>query len=603
MCGIYYTNVKYSDDIVADKLNTINHRGPDNSTILKKKNMVFGHNRLSIIDTDSRANQPFQYGDITLIFNGEIYNYKELRSTLISKNYTFITKSDTEVLAAYLSEFWEKGLSDLNGMFAIVAYSDKKKKLLVVKDRFGQKPVYYKADNSGIEIASQIKQIALGKSLDEDQDAMRKYFLTKYIPAPRTCYNQIKKLEAGEYMEYCILKNEVIRKETFYDIAYNQDIASLSYHDAKYELKRLLTESVNYRLIADVPLGVFLSGGIDSSLVTAIASNIATEKIKTFSIKFDEARFDESIYAKEIANHLGTDHTTIPCNIDEGLNIITDISKYFDEPFADASAIPTMLLCKHTRQHVTVALSGDAGDEVFLGYNRYAQPKWQQNLYRAPFVLRNILGKAIANTGSNRAKALAEILRQKDLSDLYLRSLSPLDLSWMKNPEYDIANIKNEYLQFGDSRISGFGAYDLKTYLPDEINVKVDRASMAYSLECRAPLIDHNLVNFGLNLDTKFRFGQGKMKKLLKDVTYDFVPEQLLNRPKKGFTMPLESWFRNELKEFVLDTLSLSSLKDIPYINAKRCEDLINQHIIGKTNKYVLIWKLLMYKSWKERYC
>ncbi len=377
MCGIYGTTLPYTKEQVQQKLERTRFRGPDQLGIAQydtaSGRISFGHNRLSIIDLDARSNQPFTYQDqVHLVFNGEIYNFKELRDRLHKKGYTFTTSSDTEVIGAAYLEYGTDCVQHFNGMFAFVIYDEKKQQLFGAKDRLGQKPFYYQLSPAGFEFASQISSIQLfNEELSISQNAIEHYLAWNTIPHPYSIFNEVKKLDDGHAFTYD-LKTKAFKVWPYWDIAFPTALPyDGTYETAKTELEDLLTDAVRMRMVADVPLGVFLSGGVDSSLVAALAAKDAEQKVKTFSVKFNEKGFDESSYAQKVADHLQTDHHVIPCDYKEGINLIENFSHYYDEPFADASAIPSMLLAKHTKKEVTVALSGDGADEAFLGYPRY----------------------------------------------------------------------------------------------------------------------------------------------------------------------------------------------------------------------------------------
>jgi asparagine synthase (glutamine-hydrolysing) len=606
MCGIYGSTIKYTPTQVKDKLARTSFRGPDATHYTfngKNENIIFGHNRLSIIDLDPRSNQPLTYKHIHIVFNGEIYNFLEIKKQLQNKGYIFNTTSDTEVLCAAYLEYGEAFISKLNGMFAFVIYDEKEQRLFGARDRMGQKPFYYYLGENGFEFASQISSIQLhNTNLSISSKAISLYLTWGNIPDPFSIFNEINKLEAGHSFTLDLTTN-TFEKSQYWDInSNNNSLFTGSYEDAKQELSYLIKDASTIRLFADVPVGVFLSGGIDSSAIAALASKSTNSKIKTFSVKFNEKGFDESKYAAQVANHLDTEHHVIDCNYSEGLDLIENFSEFYDEPFADASAIPSMLLAKHTRKHVTVALSGDGGDESFIGYTRYKWMKQVQPLYGIPSGLRKFSSSIIGSLPYYKLKMIAQGLQHDSLNDLYLAISSGIDNSWLQNTN-DYTNVSEvKYLKESNKnlleRISDF---DLKTYLNWDINTKVDRATMAYSLEARAPLLDYRIVEFARSLPTHFKYQKNNQKRILKDVLYDHVPKEMFNRPKAGFTMPFANWFRTDLKDFVLDTLTEDTLKQIPNINVKEVQLRINQHMDGSWNRYPLIWKLLVLKQWLDK--
>ncbi|WP_214225527.1 asparagine synthase (glutamine-hydrolyzing) [Pedobacter sp. B4-66] len=598
MCGIYGSTLRYRDEIVREKLARIEFRGPDFSAFQHFEGITLGHNRLSIIDLDPRSNQPFSYGHLKIVFNGEIYNYQDIKSELQKKQYSFRTTSDTEVICAAYLEYGTDCVKHFNGMFAFVIYDSVKKELFGARDRFGKKPFYYSHSGQEFEFSSQPSQINIGRNLTIDETAIHDYLIWAYIPEPKSIYREVEKLPAAHSFKFDLYSGK-LKISKYWDLDYNLENKFIgTYQDAKHQLSDLLTNAVKIRLFADVPLGVFLSGGIDSSLVSALAVK-QVERVKTFSIKFNEQGFDESIYAERVAKYLGTEHHTIECNYNEGISLIENVSKYYDEPFADSSAIPSMLLSKYTKKHVTVALSGDAGDEAFLGYHRY---KWLNDvkmLFNVPLSGRKAIATLINLSPKYRHKLIAMGISIDNIENLYVKMLGSMENSWvLKNNvglENEMMQVLNNPLKPLLERISDF---DIKTYLNGDINTKIDRASMAFSLESRSPLMDYRIIEFSRSLPTHFKFYQGNQKRILKDLLFEHVPANFFNRPKAGFAIPLQQWFRNELKDYVLDNLSESELKNIPGINIKRTQEIIQEHLTGKWNRSPQIWKLLVLSQW-----
>jgi asparagine synthase (glutamine-hydrolysing) len=605
MCGIYGSTKYYSLDKIQSKLKRTSFRGPDQTGIktykTNSKNLYLAHNRLSIIDLDARSNQPFSYSDkIEIVFNGEIFNFKELKIDLVKKGYEFKTTSDTEVICASYLEYGEDCVKHFNGMFAIVIYDKENEILFGARDRLGQKPFYYYHNGLDFEFSSQISSIQLyHDNLTISSKAINYYLAWGTIPDPYSIFNEISKLKAGWSFAFNLNTGE-LNKRKYWDIDYKgHNIFSGSYNDAKAELYDLLESATDLRMFADVPVGVFLSGGIDSSLVSAIAAKTSKNKVKTFAVKFNEKGFDESYYAGEVAKHLKTDHTVIECNYKEGIDLIDTFSHFYDEPFADASAVPSMLLSKYTRQNVTVALSGDAGDENFIGYNRYDWIRRVNKAYGLPDSIRKVIASLLRLAPKPRYKIMSNVLQQKNVDYAYLFAMIGTNKSWYDDT-VDVLDIEEKkYLEHSHKglfeRVTDF---DLKTYLNWDINTKVDRASMAYSLEVRSPLLDYRVVEFARSLPTEYKYKDGVMKRILKDLLYEHVPKDLFDRPKSGFTMPFSNWFRNDLKDYVLDELNGEGLSQIPFIKKDKVNELINQHMSGNWDNYYIIWKLLILKQW-----
>ncbi|NRB58889.1 MAG: asparagine synthase (glutamine-hydrolyzing) [Winogradskyella sp.] len=605
MCGIYGSTVIYSESEIKDKLSRTSFRGPDQMgwEVYEHNNQTvsFGHNRLSIIDLDPRSNQPFNYqNQVKIVFNGEIYNFKDIKDTLDKKGHSFSTSSDTEVICAAYLEYGEDCVHHFNGMFAFVIYDVAKNKFFGARDRLGQKPFFYYHKGTDFEFSSQISSIQLHhKSLSISENAISSYLTWGAIPDPMSIFNEVKKLLPGHRFSFKLDSGE-LNIEKYWDIDYKgTTLFTGSYDEAKSELKNLLLDAVKVRMFADVPVGVFLSGGVDSSLVAAMAAKSMDSDVKTFSVKFNSKGFDESVYAQQVADHLGTNHNIIECDYNEGLDLIENFHHYYDEPFDDSSAIPSMLLAKHTKKQVTVAISGDAGDENFLGYHRYNWIKQGSQFMKIPYPLRVLLSKLTNLAPNYRLKIIANFMAYKSINDVYLDSKMNR-LSHVRkdsfNPE-DVYDLKY-LLHTNKNLLERASDFDLKTYLNWDINTKVDRATMAYSLEARSPLMDYRVVEFAKSLPTEFKFKGKNQKRILKDVLYDYVPKEIFDRPKAGFSIPFKVWFRNELKDYVLEELNPNSLKDIPLVKADYVTQKINEHMKGNANNYGLIWKLLILKQW-----
>ncbi len=598
MCGIYGSSIPYDDDLVKAKLKLIDFRGPDFSAFERNNGMILGHNRLAIIDLDPRSNQPYSYLHLKIVFNGEIYNYHSIKKKLISLGYQFTTSSDTEVICAAYLAYGEDCVKHFNGMFAFVIHDLREKTLFGARDRLGKKPFYYD-DRYGFEFASQPSQLGLAENRRVDQSAVEAYLFWNYIPDALCIYKGIKKLKAGHLFTYHLPSATLVIKK-YWDIDHTWNNKFIgTYQEAKEQLLSLANDAVKIRLNADVPLGVFLSGGVDSSLVASLA-NKHINKVNTFCIRFEEKGLDESPYAEKIARYLNTNHHTITCSHNDGLNLIENYSSYFDEPFADPSAIPLMLLSRYTKQHVTVALSGDGGDESFLGYSRYAWMKNVERLHKAPRICRQALAWFVNLSPNYKHKLIASGLKEDDIGKLYIRLCTGMDSSWLVSKHIEDSQPHNNILKLNHKPLlERLSDYDLKTYINDDINTKVDRATMSYALESRAPLMDYRIIEFASRLPTNFKFDNkhGK-KRILKDVLFDFVPKTMFSRPKAGFTLPIKSWLRNELKDYTLDVLSLSNLKNIPGIDPLRVKTMITEHQANRNNFSSQIWSLLILSNW-----
>lgn len=602
MCGIYGSTIGYSKDQVQAKMQRAAFRGPDATSIqFIDDKLWLGHNRLSIIDLDERSNQPFVYAGLHIVFNGEIYNYLELKATLQQQGFAFTTSSDTEVICAAYKAWGEASVEQLNGMFAFVIYDSEQNLLFGARDRLGKKPLYYSTTNNAFEFASQPAQIALYNSFDVNEAAISQMLIWQQISDPNTIYKHMFRLKAGHCFRY------QLSQHTFSDWPY-WDLPLLdapsykgTYEEAKTDLRNLLNDAVEKRMLADVPLGVFLSGGVDSSLIAAIAQQQSATPVNTFAVQFDEAGFDESPYAAAVARHLGTRHTTIQCNYAEAIELIENYHRYYDEPFADASALPSMLLARHTRKHVTVALSGDGGDESFLGYSRYDWIRTVDQLLKMPHPLRKVAASLVSMLPVRKLQQAAILLQCPNTADAYTCLMSSFAPTWLKDAAVAYPDAYKEWLQGPLPLLERVSNYDLKTYLNNDINTKVDRASMAFSLEARAPLMDYRIVEFARSLPTAFKYQPGNKKRILKDVLYELVPQQLIDRPKQGFGMPLAHWFRHQLKDLVKDELTPTALQQIPNVDVPQIQTLIDLHLSGKEDRHVLIWNLLVMVQWLKK--
>lgn len=604
MCGIFGTTINYNDKSILDsKLTTMLQRGPDFGTYQKiAENLAFGHRRLAIVDLDHRSNQPFTYKDISIVFNGEIYNFLELKEQLIKLGYQFETTSDTEVLCAAYLEYGEDCVDYLNGMFAFVVYDPKKNILFGARDRLGKKPFYYLLNDNDFEFASKLSAIEVGKELEIDYESLNRYLYWNYIPEPYTPYKNVYKLPSATCFTYN-LSSKSFHTKLYWDLVKENNLEYKDFDVAKDKLKTLLLDAVNIRMISDVPLGIFLSGGVDSSLVAAMAQSSNNTPIKTFSVKFNEKGFDESAYAKQVAESLGTDHTEIECSYEEGIDLIKNFSKYYDEPFADSSAIPSLLLSKHTKSNVTVALSGDGGDETFLGYNIYDIIQKRQKIYKLPKFFRNSLAAILKTLPFYRTKLIADAIRLSGIRNLYLSFYNTINTKWILKPERNPVYVG--YLFNKDkSLMEAISDFDTKAFLNGDCITKVERASMAFSLEVRSPLMDYRVIEFARKIPTSFKYGvDGTKKNILKAILYDYIPKELFDRKKAGFSMPLGIWFRTVLKNFLMDSFKEGNLKLVEgLIDTEEFMKIVKQHLDGKWDHTPRIWKILVLINWlKEK--
>lgn len=598
MCGIYLTNIAYEEREVADKLKSIEFRGPDYMGIRKENHLTFGHLRLAILDLDKRSNQPMVYKNLTIVFNGEIYNYLDIRDELIGLGYQFKTESDTEVLLIGYYEWKTKLLDRINGMFAFSIYNSDTNEIFSCRDRLGVKPFYYYWDNQQFEICSQIGPLLKDRTINEKSISI--FLDTGYIPAPYTIANSIYKLGAGCYMTINLDSNSLEIKE-YWNL---QKVSScnLSYEQAKNKLHNLLKDSVKIRLQSDVPIGSFLSGGIDSALVSSLAAEISETKINTFCIGFDNPKFDESRIAEQFASIIDSNHKTTICTVKDILDLVPKLAKVYDEPFADSSALPSLLLNKIAKQHVTVALSGDGGDESFLGYTHFDSLVRHKPIMKLPYRLRKFLSKPIfLNTIGQNSHRVRNALNTKTEND-FIENIFSRKGRILKNPYENWMKHYQGYKHWSKKILQKAADLNIKLWLDNDSNVKVDRASMAYSVEVRSPFLDYRVVEFARTLPLDFRYQKGRQKRILRDILEEYIPEDIFNQPKSGFAVPIGQWMRNELRAEFDTALSDEFLNSISNLNVEKFKRLYYEHMNNEQDHTPYIWKLYVLRKWFDEF-
>lgn len=607
---------------VTAMLNRIQHRGPDDGGVWlnEQHGLALGHRRLSILDLSPAGHQPMgsACGRFVIVFNGEIYNHLELRKDLEGSGHlptgSWRGHSDTETLLACFTVWGiEKTLQSTVGMFALALWDKNECSLTLARDRIGEKPLYYGWQNDAFLFGSELKSLHAHPSFKGEMDwnAASSYLRWNYIPAPSSIYQGIYKLIPGTFLQ--LTQTHVQKKALPTPVAYwslaeaaRKGVESPftgSFEDAVSELDSLVRQAVQMQSVADVPVGAFLSGGIDSSTVVAMMQSSTTSKVTTFSIGMPDAKMDESAHAAVVARHLGTNHVEHIIQPHEALDLIPRLTEIWDEPFADSSQIPTYLVSKLAKQHVTVALSGDGGDEFFLGYPQYAfyQKLWQtRHLGKLPW---------------NSVFALTSLLSENKKIGLVLRRSKSVVNAW-RQPDsqalnrYWIDRYRQGHVPFREQRgvmtldfpilsdvASTAGLWDAGTYLPDDILVKVDRAAMANSLETRAPLLDHRIIEFAYRLPLEYKFQGGLSKKVLREVLYRHVPKQLVDRPKMGFSIPLAAWLRKELRPWA-DEL----IRQTPDMFDKTViAQMWREHLSGQCNHTERLWGILMLASFVDR--
>lgn len=604
MCGIagfLSFDKHFSKTDLENSTNKLTHRGPDASGFYFDDIIGLGHRRLSIIDLSDSANQPMtsHCGRYIIVFNGEIYNFKELLTGLKTK---LKTHSDTEVLLQSFIEWGPDFVQKLNGMFAFAIYDKEDQKLFVYRDRMGIKPLYFYQNENDFVFASELKALKQIPSLNKgeiNKKAISNFLYQGYIPAPLSIYENIQKFPSGAY---AVVSKNQFELKSYWKIEEQVEKKVLSnFNEAKNELRKLLLSAVEYRMVSDVPLGTFLSGGIDSSLVTAIAQKLSDKPINTFSIGFKEGKFNEADYAAKVAGHLGTNHHESILSYQDVLDHFETLFTSYDEPFSDSSAFPTMLVSEFARKHVKVILSGDGGDESYLGYGSYEWGKRLSHPISKVFKnqIRGVLKKG--NSRFKRAAGLFDYQSEKRIKshifsqEQYL--FSEKEIERILNAEYkqDVSIDENIIALNRKLSIQEQQAlFDMKYYLQDDLLVKVDRASMLHSLEVRVPLIDHRLVKFALNIDENLRKQKGITKYLLKEVLYELVPKELFDRPKWGFSIPLIEWLQKDWRFLIEDLLNKNAVQEVGLFNYDIVNQYVKRFLNGEYYLYNRIWLMIL---------
>lgn len=613
---------------------TLDHRGPDASAawVDAESGVAFGHTRLSIIDLSDAGAQPMtsSCGRCTITYNGEIYNAAELRTELEADGKVFRGHSDTEVIVEACA-LWgiEATLERLIGMFAFALWDRKIEVLTLARDRLGIKPLYWGTRDGQLFFASELKALKQlpGWEGHLDRQALATYLTYSYVPAPLCIYKGVQKLEPGKILEVQAGGDPKVRPYwSLCDIAAaaSRDPLEISDAEAVDQLESLLLDAVTRRMVSDVPLGAFLSGGVDSSTVAALMQAASDTPIRSFSIGFHEEEYNEATHAKAVAAHLGTNHTEQYVSANKARDAIPALPDIYDEPFADSSQIPTYLVSRLTRQHVTVALSGDGGDELFAGYNRYAQGL---ALTKAASILPAPLRAAIAGgirtvppriwddifravPASRRPRLpgdklhkLAGVLCEDDIG-FYRKLTSQWDQAWSLVPgasqpqgAWSDPALRARF----PGQVEWMQLLDTLTYLPDDILTKVDRASMAVSLEARVPILDHRVVEFAWSLPRRFKLRDSQSKWVLRQVLYKHVPRNLIERPKMGFGVPIDQWLRGPLREWAEGLLSSAALADGGLLDPGPIREKWAEHQSGRRNWQYLLWNVLMFQAWREK--
>ncbi|MBO3097922.1 asparagine synthase (glutamine-hydrolyzing) [Gelidibacter pelagius] len=598
MCGIYLTNIPYQLEEIDTKLDSISYRGPDFKGIKKINHLTFGHLRLSILDLNTRSNQPMDFENFTIVYNGEIYNYKTIQKELQDLGYIFKTESDTEVLLIGYKQWGKAVLEKINGMFAFSIYDAETNRLFSARDRLGVKPFYYYWENGKFEICSQIKPMLADKKINEDAISM--FLDCMFIPSPYTIVDEVFKLPPGNYMEID-LNNKTLNIEEYWNLK-PVKVKDISYQDAKSELHDLLLDAVKIRLQSDVPIGSFLSGGIDSALVSSLAAKVSPSQINTFSIGFDDPKFDESKIAEQYSKILNTTHKTIICTPNDILKLIPKLTEVYDEPFADSSALPSLLLNKITKQYVTVALSGDGGDESFIGYEHFDSLMRNKRIMDIPYAIRKLIVKSgVLKLFGMNTDRIKNALNTKSRND-FIENIFSRKGFLLNEKKQDYMKHYQGYKTWSNNFLQKAADLNIKLWLENDSNVKVDRASMAFSVEVRSPFLDYRIVEYARTLPMHFRYEKGKQKKILRDILKDYIPEEVFNQPKRGFAVPIGDWMRTELKEEFLKALNDEFLNKVPNLNVLKFKRLLSEHMEQKEDHTAYIWKLYVLSKWYDEF-
>ena len=632
MCGIsgFVDFDKKTGLSVLEKMTQVlAHRGPDGEGYgiynSPHATLGLGHRRLSIIDLSEGGSQPQAFQSLHITFNGEIYNYAEIKKRLQDKGHSFHSHSDTEVILHAYSEWGADALRQFIGMFAFVIYDERKETVFACRDRAGVKPFFYYWKNGFFLFGSELKALIQhpGFIKDIDLDAVAAFMQYGYVPTPYCIFKDVQKLKPGYYLEFNIKSQTLVTKQYWnvYD-AYNKPALEIDLPDAITETEKLLSNAFQYRMVSDVPVGVFLSGGFDSTCVTALLQKNNTDKIKTFTIGVPDVGLNEAPFAKEIASHLGTDHTEYYCTEKEALEIVPQLPFFYDEPFADSSAIPTTLVSKIAREKVTVALSADAGDEIFAGYNRYDYVmKYGKKLQQVPRFLRKsaaavmdlipadaipVLNKKYLfhsryekvktlfknPSGRNILMSLTRQMNDNDILDLFKTSISPLLTA------FDSQELRKENY----SELAYMMAVDYQTYLLDDILQKVDRATMSVSLEGREPFLDQRIIEWAARLPMDYKYNNGNKKFILKEIVYKYVPKEMMDRPKMGFGIPIAKWLQNELKPYVDKYFDEDFVLRQDIFKSEEIRRIKRSFYEGKIERAEKIWYILMFQMWYDKW-
>ncbi len=597
------------------------HRGPDSEGLWLDESVALGMRRLSIIDLHT-GEQPVYNEDksVVVVMNGELYNFREVRADLEKRGHKFETQTDTEILPHLYEEYGEAMLEQINGMFAFALWDKRKEKLLIARDRFGEKPLYYGVFDGKLIFASEPKVLLENPAVETEinTDALRSFLSFDYVPAPASIYKNIYKLPAAHLL---ILENGEVKTKRYWNLSFHGNGSTPTVEKAATDLRELLADAVRMRLVSDVPLGILLSGGVDSSTVAAFATQFSTEKVKTFSIGFEEDSFDESKFARQVAMHLGTEHYEDKLSVEKAADLISEIGTWLDEPMSDGSLIPTFLLSRFVRKYVTVALGGDGGDEIFAGYPMYFGHKMARIYDSIPKILRSGLIEPIVNNLPVSNKNLSFDYKAKRFVAASKYDAVTRHHSWfgsfsidqqnelltkdiLAQTSNDIYKGAKDLLKITDAptEIERMQFLDMNFYMAEDILTKVDRASMAVSLEVRAPFLDPRVAQFAASLPLEYKLKGSKGKYILKKAVEPLLPRNILQRPKKGFGVPIAEWLKGRLNPLMHDLLAPDRLKNQGLFDEKFVQKLIREHESGIASHHKQLWTLLVFQLWFDNF-
>ncbi len=646
MCRIVgFWDLKFKDQYDLEKTttemrDTLSHGGPDDCGLYVEKETGFalGHRRLSILDLSPAGRQPMEFDGLVIVYNGEVYNFGEIRKELEKEGYEFFSNTDTEVILKAFHRWGTECVHRFRGMFAFAIWNRHKKELVLCRDRIGVKPLYWYYKDGLFMFASELKAFHKHPEFSKELNfqALSLYLQYAYIPAPFSIFKNTHKVKQGHFLIVKLEGNSFgIREIPYWDpvdiyrkgVERRKELERMSEDDMARELEEILTESFKLRLVSDVPVGVFLSGGIDSSTVTAILQKESTSPVKTFTIGFYEKDYNEAEWAKKVAKHLGTDHHELYCTPREAFEIIPKLPEIYDEPFGDSSAIPTYLVSRFAREHVKVALSADGGDEQFYGYTRYWRTenlvKRFNEIPKPLFGLISFLVRSVSADTAFRIYQTVNFILPKytNFRDKWLKLSNLLE---QKTPhrQYDTSlryfleediftmGIKTEGISlmdvFSENTIKDFKdfmmLFDMKTYLPDDILVKVDRASMSVALEAREPFLDRDILEYTILIPSSLKYKNGVSKYILRKILYKYVPKEFLERPKQGFSVPIYEWFKSELKDLYLTYLSYERIKREGIFNPSYVDEMLKRYFDDKGVNHTKLWLIFIFEVWLENF-